>query len=209
MKDSAPLQCWKSLCALVRILPLLAATALALPSGVARADSGPLTFTVLGGTPTTGSNWGSLTPPTSVTFSDTFTTNSGTAPASILDNWTFSVPSSAFTGTTITGEQINFSNFTLSGVLDTVSIYAGTVGSATLLKTWAPATTGTYSGVVNYTITAAGNYYLQVAGTQAVGTVGGYSGVFVAATAVPEPANWLLVLAGFGLLGLIQIRRRR
>jgi hypothetical protein len=175
----------------------------------AQAGSGPLSFTVLGAAASTpGSDWGALMPPTSVTFSDNFTANTGTGPVAIVDDWTFSVPSSVFTNTTVTGEQINFSNFTLSGTVDTVGIYSGSAGSGTLLKSWTPAGVGSYSGVVNYELTSAGSYYIQVSATQNVNTVGGYSGVFVAAV-VPEPVSWVLTAAGLAALGFgIALRRR-
>jgi hypothetical protein len=67
-------------------------------------------------------------------------------------------------------------------------LYAGTPGSGTFLgeSTNAPDPTITFNAL-------AGNYYIEVPG-------GSYSAVTT--SAVPEPGAWLMMLAGFAVLGV-------
>jgi len=64
---------------------------------------------------------------------------------------------------------------------------------------------GTPGGIayVNFIATAAGSFAALVKATSG----GGGSGYQVEVTAIPEPAVWLMLAAGLGLLGFVRIRR--
>ncbi len=78
------------------------------------------------------------------------------------------------------------------------------------------ATLGTYgnSGWVAFTYVAptAGNYTLELGGRNIGDNGGGPTGAVIDAVtttaAVPEPANWAMLLTGFGLVGAAARRRR-
>jgi len=60
--------------------------------------------------------------------------------------------------------------------------------------------------VVNFTASAAGTFAALVQATSGgAGTL--FSGYQVQVTQIPEPAVWVMLAAGFGLLGFVRIRR--
>jgi hypothetical protein len=71
---------------------------------------------------------------------------------------------------------------------------------------------GGQEATVNPDILSAGSYFIELSG------LSGRSAIHIAidgtitavsSSVVPEPATWALVTAGFGLLGLLGVRRRR
>ncbi|MBV8144540.1 MAG: VPLPA-CTERM sorting domain-containing protein [Gammaproteobacteria bacterium] len=146
-------------------------------------------------------NFGSLTPPTTVTFSD----QNLTAGQTVIDQWEFSVPQSVFSGT-VTGEQINLNNFTISGTVDTFDLYSGTPGSGTLIA--GDTVSGSFNHMILATLLAGGNYYLQVQATDGSSSSGFYAGGMVLAP-VPLPASAWLLMSALGGLALLGTSRRR
>jgi|SRR5579884_253617 len=146
----------------------------------------------------TGPTPGTLTPPASALFGANVTGG----PTAIDDTFTFNISgSSGLTDSQVStlllngSQNINFSSITLDG------IYAFTKTSTDPApETWAllsPVLLGTGA----HTITVMGNL---------VGPNGSYSGTInvQAVAAVPEAKTWMMMLLGFGAMGLA-IRRRR
>jgi hypothetical protein len=97
----------------------------------------------------------------------------------------------------------NVYNTELTGL----KLYAGAVGSGTLLGTGS-GTAASFS--ISNVVTGAGDYYLEVSG-KAGGLSGGlYSGsISSTVSPVPEPETYAMLLAGLGLMGAIARRRNK
>ncbi|MGH7012048.1 MAG: FxDxF family PEP-CTERM protein [Caulobacteraceae bacterium] len=80
-------------------------------------------------------------------------------------------------------------------------LYSGTPGSGTFLGASSPTITGPSLD----SNLAPGDYYLQIVTNPPVGSL--ISGA-LSVTAVPEPATWAMLLAGFAFVGYA-VRRRR
>jgi hypothetical protein len=193
--------CRASMAAGIALTALLAASA-------ARANSTSYTGTI-GTTPISGTGTTivpALVLPANVTFTDVLSMNTGTTAVTTTDDWSFTIPASVFGGT-VTGDQINLTNFTVSGVVDSFALYAGAPGSGTLLASGNA--TGSFSQYLLGTITAAGSYYIEVQATLNPGSTGSYSGTLVAAaTPVPEPGTWAMMAAALSVLAAGVLRRR-
>jgi hypothetical protein len=101
-------------------------------------------------------------------------------------------------------DQGNGNNFTLSNLR--VSLYMGTGDPSTLTLLGTPLTMS--GGVVSGTFTfdpAVSQYTLLITGN-ATGT--GNYGFSLIAQAVPEPAEYAMLLAGLGLIGAVARRRK-
>jgi len=194
---------------IARLLVLAGAAAFSVS---AWAGPGTFSYTVQGSSPVSGStNWGTLATPALISFSDTFTTAS--TATTFADNWFFTIPTSVVSGSAVAGEQLSLSNFTITGVLDSVIIYQETTAGSTLnavaVKTWTPpAGSSSFTNVANYTLNTAGTYFLQVNVSQAANTIGSYAGAFVAA-AIPEPSSIVLMGAGMLLVVTLTLKSRR
>jgi hypothetical protein len=97
------------------------------------------------------------------------------------------------------------------------SLYSGTYGSGTLVNAATPGTTAITTSddapFAEFDSLSGGNYYVEVTGTAAAGGsdygVTLYGGTSPAVSAVPEPANAALLLAGLGLMGFMAKRRKQ
>lgn len=137
-------------------------------------------------------------PSDTVTLSDQFQTPLGAA-TPVTDYWEFTI-SPSIAGTSFSGDQINLSNFQVSGMVETVSLYEGsTPGTGTLLSA-----VSTAGGISVYDLSQATNYYLQVNSTVQANSTGSYSVQMVTeAMPVPEPSSLRLALAGLTGVGLL------
>lgn len=96
----------------------------------------------------------------------------------------------------------------------TFTLFSGTYGSGSATQVGSPFSFNNTSTETLYSALAAGNYYVQVAGT-AVGSGAAYDFELFAnesgppASNVPEPGNTVLLLSGVGLFGLMAMRRRQ
>ena len=133
-------------------------------------------------------------------FSGTGQTGSGTV---TTDNMTFA--SRGFTAQTITGITGTYNGSAITGLI------AGLFGSNNLYYLTGPSfVDGSGLGFR----TAAGNqvnlFYQDSAPSYRVNTLNPFGSTFVSATstpAVPEPATWAMMIAGFGAIG-VALRRR-
>jgi hypothetical protein len=142
-----------------------------------------------------------LPSPSTDTFTDQFSAALA-ATTSITDAWEFTLPPSQG-GTSFSGDQINLSNLSVSGLVDTFAVYSGTPGSGSLLTPMS--TTG---GVSVYDLMQPTTYYVQVTSTLQANSVGSYSVQLVAAP-IPEPSSAALALAGLAGVGLLVSGLRR
>jgi hypothetical protein len=146
-------------------------------------------------------NVGMLPSPSTDTFTDQFNT-ALTATTSITDRWEFTLPPSQG-GTSFSGDQINLSNLSVSGLVDTFAVYSGAPGSGSQLTPMS--TTG---GVYVYDLTQPTTYYVQVMSTLQANSVGSYSVQLVAAP-IPEPSSAAMALVGLAGIGLLVSGLRR
>ena len=171
----------------MRKLLLVAAGAMALVGAATNANAASV---IVGPSPTT------LTPPASALFGANVTGG----PTSINDTFTFNIAGmSGITDAQVStlllngSQNINFSSITLDG------IYAFTKTSMDPSpETWA---------LVNPVLLGVGSHTINVMGNL-IGPNGSYSGTINVQAAVPEAATWMMMLLGFGAMGLA-IRRRR
>ena len=167
-------------------------------------------FALSGQALATTTNLGPQTAPASLFYGDTFS-----APLNqFYDDFMFNIPTASVDSITST---INLGNFLGINNLQ-ARLYSGTITTtghpSGLLEAWStsiPISMGGVSGtvaVISPITLGTGDYILEVRG-DAVGTAGGsYAGVLNIAP-VPEAGEWLLMLAGLGLIGFITARSRR
>lgn len=178
-------------------------------AAVSPAHAGTTSYT--GGNCTTlscsGTSFGMLSVPTSITFTDQLGQNTGTTAVTSTDNWTFTLPAVSL-GATVTGEQIDLSSFAVSGTVDSFALYS--VGAGNVLNLILGGTINTpFSQIILDPLVTGGSYQLSVQSTLNPGSIGSYTGTLVAA-AVPEPESWLTLAGGLALLaGAVAVRRRR
>lgn len=121
-------------------------------------------------------------------------------------NWTFTVVVASTLS--LTDAFIPGDIYTLTGGVTGVStFYAGSVSDAQ--------STGSYGGYwsdISYSklavLLAPGTYSFGITGNGASGAPAGF-GVRLDASAVPEPATWVLMTSAFGVMGAMLRRRRR
>lgn len=170
---------------------LLAATgALALVGAATTANAASV---ITGPAPST------LTPPASALFG-AVVTGSTTSSTPINDNFTFNIlngpglTNSQVSTILLNGLQnINFSSITLDGIYSFVK-----TSTDPAPESWA---------LLNPVLLANGSHTINVMGTL-LGPTGSYAGTINVQRAVPEPATWMMMLLGFGAMGLM-IRRRQ
>jgi len=146
---------------------------------------------IVGPTPST------LTPPASALFGSNITGG----PTSFSDLFTFNIAgSSGLTDAQVStlllngSQNINFTSILLDGT------YAFTKTSTDPApETWA-LLSPVLLGIGSHTIAVAGNLS---------GPTGSYSGTINVQAAVPEAKTWMMMLLGFGAMGLAIRRRRR
>ncbi len=157
------------------------------------------------GTTCTGSNFGMLTLPVNIIFSDALGTNTTSSPVSVTDDWLFGVPA-ASAGASITGEQISLSNFTVGAAVDSFTLYRLNGSSPrTLIGTGTP--NGPLSQLIIDPSVSAGSYELEVTAHLNANSTGNYTADLVAAAPAPAPLASVLLLSGLG--GLFTLTRRR
>jgi hypothetical protein len=199
----------------LRLLSCALAVAASLSSWSANAQTAPVG----------PSDLGLLNVPFTISYGDTFTSPQpavGTSPYTFTDAYTFTIGGAAaydsFTATINLGNVLNIANFqaALFNGTPLASLFGGTgAGSHT-------GYTGSTSGVVaglawnsgsggfitlSAPSLAAGSYTLEVRGKVAGTSGGSYAGVMNLAP-VPEASNVALMLAGFGVFGVVAARRR-
>nr|WP_295661611.1 FxDxF family PEP-CTERM protein [Polymorphobacter sp.] len=108
----------------------------------------------------------------------------------------------------------SFTNSAVGGTgsfeFSSIGLYSGLGTGGTLLKTGmivprAGGTTQAYLG--DYTFTAGNSYTIAYSGTVEGKPASVGSSITFALAAVPEPASWALMVAGFGLVGFAARRR--
>ena len=80
--------------------------------------------------------------------------------------------------------------------------------NGTALQLISNTNTSGFFTIIPHSIVAGGPQTLTVSGTAGINAVWNGSGTFTPVTAVPEPATWALMIAGFGGAGAM-LRRRR
>ncbi|HEX7638242.1 MAG TPA: FxDxF family PEP-CTERM protein [Burkholderiaceae bacterium] len=166
-----------------------ALTLVALAGGAANASAATVT------------DWGTLGPVTDVAYVTYHTASP------VDDIYTFNLD--AASNVAAYAEEFESRSVGLSDA--TFTLYSGSVGSGTQVGSAFAfsntATTNTYDNL------AAGDYYFEITGT---GVKAGSAYDFELAQAepggpsdVPEPANAALLVAGFGMLGLVASRRKQ
>lgn len=145
----------------------------------------------------TGPTPSTLTPPASALFG----ANVSGGPTSFNDPFTFTIAGSsgltnAQVSTVLLGssQNINFTSILLDGT------YAFTKTSTDPApETWA---------LLNPVLLGVGQHTINVAGNL-IGPNGSYSGTINVQAPVPEAKTWMMMLLGFGAMGLAIRRRRR
>lgn len=124
----------------------------------------------------------------SLSFEEVFNFTVGTEYGTVLTS------AASYSPDGISAEQTHVSNLTLS-------IFAGSDATGPIVAEWSSSNGSLIdqSGVL-----AAGNYSARISGT-ADGTLGG--GYQFSIAAVPEPAEWMMLLAGLAVLGFIARRK--
>lgn len=135
---------------------------------------------------------------------------------SFTDEFTFSVNASAAVGSSATSVQLKAFPASYSGVhLSSMELFYHGTGSplATAAITSGSCGTGCSFQVASLSympLLAGGSdwYSIKVGGDTLGFTSGSYGGT-VEVSAVPEPHEWAMMLAGLGLVGALAARRRR
>jgi hypothetical protein len=124
----------------------------------------------------------------SFSFTDVFNFTVGTEYGTVLAS------AASYSPDGINAEQTHVSNLTLS-------IFAGSDATGPIVGEWSSSNGSLIdqSGVL-----AAGDYSVRIAGTTDGALGGGYQ---VSIAAVPEPAEWMMLLAGLAVLGFIAKRK--
>jgi PEP-CTERM motif len=143
-------------------------------------------------------NLGTLTPPVTLTYGNSFAmASSGT---SFYDDYYFTIPDGSFNSIV---SSINLGSiFGLSNLQ--ARLYTSAAGSA-LVQGWgntvnfAPGLTATTVVLNPTTLLTAGSYTLQIRGTVSGLAGGSYSGVLNVAP-VPEPDSFAMILCGLGFI---------
>jgi hypothetical protein len=158
----------------------------------------------------TESNLGSQLPPSQLSIGNTF----ASAVNLFNDNYLFSIPAAttdSITSTISLSNVFGINNLQTSlysGVNIVGGLPSGSLMATSNLLTFNGAGWTASSAIISPLMLTAGSYILHVTGN-VVGTSGGnYAGVLNIA-AVPEADEWLLMLAGFSLIGFITNRRKR
>jgi hypothetical protein len=174
----------------MRKVILAAASAIALVGGATTANAASVV---------TSTSPSSLTPPASAIFGTAY--NNLTTPTTTFnDQYTFNVVGGALADAQVSTILLgNTANVTFSSVyLDTVANSFTKTSTDPAPETWA---------LLNPVSIGNGLHTIFVNGT-VTGASGAYGGTLNVQAPVPEPATWLMMLLGFGAMGMV-VRRRR
>ena len=178
--------------------------AAALGSSGALANTQTYTGANCGAPSCVGNNFGNLTLPANVTFSDNPLSQGTTT-----DDWYFMVGPSAL-GTSITGDQVSFTMpINVSGTVDSFQLWTTNGLGGPLAHEIASGTvTSQFSQYILDPSISNGDYALVVQSTVNPLSTGNYTGSLVA-QAVPLPASGWLLGGALGCLALLGLRSRR
>ncbi len=152
------------------------------------------------GSPNLGTTLGQINPTASLILSD-----QGITPGTNTDNWTFSLLNPSSLSSSFTGQEVDLTNLTFAGDLDSVNLYSSATNTIVAQGT---VVSGVFGGLV-YMAPTGGSFDLQVVSTVTSGATGSYTGTMnVVAEAVPEPQSiWLMAIGLFGI-GISVMRSR-
>lgn len=146
---------------------------------------------------------GSQTAPTSISYGNTFSVSQN----QFSDDYTFSILAASVNSIT--------STISLAGFLGINNLQSRLYGNPNGLLRAQSTAIPLFQAGLNGTIAAfepvtleSGNYILEISG-EVVGTSGGSYGGVLNIAPVPEPEEWLMLLAGLGVAGLIMGCRNR
>lgn len=128
------------------------------------------------------------------------------AVGSFSDKWIFDIPTTLFSGGSVSNLNISISNFgdlfNIGGL--SVQLYDNTNTLITNLNS-NPGSSANFK-VGSGVFVPANDYYFAVSGT-GTGSFGGQYVFAVTTLPVPEPASYAMLLAGLGFIGVIARRR--
>jgi hypothetical protein len=122
----------------------------------------------------------------------------------VREEVTLSVSDSAIGAQRITGGVISLNTFTSSAPTSPFQPLGALLEDATLIDFL-----GGQSATVTPDSLAAGSYFALVEGTSGSSPIHIAIDGTVTAVSTPEPSTWAMLVAGFGLMGLVGMRKRR
>ena len=159
-----------------------------------------LTLGLVAGANATTYNYGTLTAP-NLYYGSHIINGTG---VSFTDYYTFNINTPLTSGGAVNNvAQYTFYDITNLGV----KLYAGLVGSGTLVYDLATNPNSTPNYMTGSGTYAVGDYYYEVKGLT-TGSVGGNYTFTANTLPVPEPETYAMLMVGLGLIGTI-VRRRR
>jgi hypothetical protein len=149
--------------------------------------------------------WGTLGPVADVAY----VTYHNHTPQAIDDVYTFDIGGKS--DVDAYGEEFEARSVSMPGA--TFELFSGTYGSATATAVGTPFTFNNTATETMYTALASGHYYFEVKGTSlkagSAYDFEAYGNPSTGPSAVPEPENAALLLAGLGMMGFIAARRAK
>ena len=128
------------------------------------------------------------------------------------DTFTFTLPTNGGSGYSVIDFPLTLPGFVFSTSFSAITLYsAGANGvpggnDDTLLAT--STTPGNGSLTLAFGPSASGAYFIDIFG-RGEGTAGGLYNGSISVTAIPEPENYAMLLAGLGVMGAIAMRRNK
>jgi hypothetical protein len=122
----------------------------------------------------------------------------------VKETVTLSVSDSATGAQRITGGVLGFNHWTSTGPVSPFIPIGALIDSAALTNFL-----GGQSAELGPDIVGAGSYFAEVSGVSGLSPIHiAIDGTVTATSAVPEPSTWAMLVAGFGLIGLVGMKRR-